>query len=258
MIFSIQRFIEDYLDSLGVDDRGQYAVALANLYDKYRSTSDPADFLKRMRRIRTTLFKKHPSLKRAEMEKRLLNRLDKKFQKKNADDRVEFPGGLLVEKRRLSKQRRSIRAILVSFVAAVEARAIDAFWDARTRGELRGKPESIAQALLAVFLKGTLGRDGYSVRELFSGIGYVDLAVFLTSRPHLIEVKILRGKFVGDQQLAQYMQSEERSRGWLLVLDARQLKFRVALPSKIKCSRGEIDVLVADINPTAPSKITAG
>jgi hypothetical protein len=48
MVFSIQRFIEDYLNKRRLNDADQYAVALANLYDDYRHGSSKDDFLQRM------------------------------------------------------------------------------------------------------------------------------------------------------------------------------------------------------------------
>ena len=49
--------------------------------------------------------------------------------------------------------RRSIAALLNEFRHAVEARAIDSFWISRKKRRLRARPETIAQALLAVFAK---------------------------------------------------------------------------------------------------------
>ena len=82
MVFSIQRFIEDYLNKRRIVDSDQYAVAVANLFDESRFDMSKQDFLLRMGRIKTSLFKQNRSLKRSEFESTLLSRLDAKFKKK--------------------------------------------------------------------------------------------------------------------------------------------------------------------------------
>ena len=67
----------------------------------------------------------------------------------------EFPGGLVAECGRLERQkRRSLPVLLGEFKQAVEAKALDGFWESRKKAKLRAKPEAIGQALLAIFLKG--------------------------------------------------------------------------------------------------------
>lgn len=254
MIFSIQRYIEDHLARRGIDDRDQYAVAIANLYDSCRAEASEDEFLARMRKTRTLLFRNNPSLDRAEFEAALLKRLDKKFQKKN-DAQPSFPGGVVREARQLRKNPRTIRRLVTAFKQAIEARAVDPFWKSRKKNNLRPKPENIAQALLAVFAKGVLGTDGLVLRELASGIGFVDVQILFGKTPHLIEVKILKGALTGDVQLATYMTTEGRSEGWLVLIDARSPARKSSLPSKLSVDAGTIHVVAVDINPPVPSKI---
>lgn len=56
---------------------------------------------------------------------------------------------------------------------------------------MRSRPEKIAQGLLAVFAKGVVGSDGLVLREIASGIGFVDVGVSFGGVLHLIELKIL-------------------------------------------------------------------
>jgi len=82
MIFSLQRYIEDYLVRRSLSDIDQYSVRLANLYDNDRSKSTDQDFLKRMKRIRTVLFLNNTGIDREDFEAALLKQLDSRFKKK--------------------------------------------------------------------------------------------------------------------------------------------------------------------------------
>ena len=103
----------------------------------------------------------------------------------------------------------------------MEAKAIDAFWRSRKNGTLEPSPEKIAQALLALFAVGALRNKAIVLRELRSGVGYVDLALIRSGVLHLLELKILRNSFRGAAQLQSYMETEQRREGWLVVFDAR-------------------------------------
>ncbi|MEO1019271.1 MAG: hypothetical protein AAFY56_16505 [Pseudomonadota bacterium] len=256
MIFSIQRFVEDYNARRNLEDVDQYAIKLANLYDAHRpGCSDKADFLKKMRRIRTSFFVAN-GLDRSAFEAQILGRLDRKFKKKiNPID--EFPGGVTTEKRRLISKPRSIGNILNEFKKGVEARAVDAFWKSRTQNKLRSKPETIGQTLIAMFIRGVLNGKGLAFREVGSGIGFVDIVVLLSTTPHLIELKMLKGKMTGASQIQTYMRTEGRNTGWLVLFDARPSHARTEeIPSHIDVLEGRIIVLTIDINPTPPSKKT--
>ena len=238
----------------GVPDSDQYSVRVASLYFEKREGNTYEDFLTKMRSVRTVSFKNAPTVDRSKFEKLLLKQLDGKFTKKKWSD-FQFPGGVHSERAKLCRKRASIGKIVASFKDAVEARAIDSFWESRKKGSLRSGPEKIAQGLFATFLYGVLKDRGLVVRELSSGIGFVDFAVLLTNVPHLVEMKVLTSKFTGVSQIATYMQNEKRQEGWLLVVDARPVNQRNENPQeKINLPQGTVRVVTIDINPDVPSK----
>ena len=63
--------------------------------------------------------------------------------------------------------------------------------------------------------------------------------IMLATVKHLVEMKVLRGKFTGPAQLASYMVDEDRREGWLVILDARKpsLKSRYRRLSKTRPER---------------------
>lgn len=255
MVFRIQRYLEDSFARRGLDDPDQYAVRLANLYDQRRAALSKEEFLTHMARLRSVFFRSNSIRPRGTFEQSLLTDLDRKFLKKNTttaiipvDDTVHHA------QRSLSGGRKTIRRLLEAIGAAIEARAIDAFWVSRSGSKLKPHPESIAQALLAVGLKGLLDGRGLILRELASGVGYVDVAVILSRTLHLIEVKILSREFTGIEQLDAYMTSEGRSVGWLMVMDARKPSKKAAIPERVSVPSGVINVITVDIHPIAPSK----
>lgn len=255
MLFAIQAYIEDFILRRNFNDSDGYAVHVSNLYFHKRLSLETKVFLRRMRRIRTVFFENNKIDNRAEFEQVLLERLDKKFKKNLLTVNHSFPGGLDLEKRRLQKlPRRTVLSLLRMFKQAVEAKAIDQFWLTRTQGKLRSRPEKIAQGLLAVFLKGILGDKGIALREIASGIGFIDIGVVLTRVLHIVELKVLTKSFIGPGQLEQYMRTEGRSQGYLLVVDALPPSKKIAVPDRIQTSAGTITVTVVDVNPLAPSK----
>ncbi len=265
MIFSIQHYLEDLFERRGLSDIDQYAVKLANLYGKFRHEVKRADFLRSMKRLRTVFFRNNPELDRSEYEESLLDLLDVRFSsKKKSNTRPDplpdlvrlFPGGVSNERARLHRRtRRTIHAIVSEFCRATEARAIDVFWQSRRRGKLNGRPEKIGQGLLAVFVSGVLSRstDGFVLREMLSGIGYVDVAVILSKTLHLVELKIIRSTFTGATQLQEYMRKEGRKEGWLIVFDARQASRRPPIARSTETGDGVVRIFVVDINPAPPS-----
>jgi hypothetical protein len=144
--------------------------------------------------------------------------------------------------------------MLEQFRRAVEARGVDSFWVSRAAGRLRGRPERIAQALLAVFVKGVIGNRGVVLREVASGVGFVDVGILLSRIMHLVELKVIRGSLKGASQLRQYMRTEGRRRGWLVVMDARRRDRRTPIQTRLATPGGTIDTIVVEINPEAPSK----
>lgn len=255
MLFTIQTFLEDYLSRRNISDPDGYAVRVANLYYHDRASMETNAFSRRMRRVRTLLFINNSGIKRAEFENELLARLDKKFKKKLGADELLFPGGTVLEQRRLRRRPRiTIEAILDEFRKAVEARAVDVFWESRKRGKLHRRPEKIAQGLFAVFAKAMIRDKGNIIREMLSGIGFVDVGVLISKGMHLVELKMLTGVFVGPDQLAHYMALEGRQRGHLIVIDARRPGKKADLPSTIRVPPGIVNVCLVDINPVAPSR----
>jgi ubiquitin C-terminal hydrolase len=81
MLFTIQAYLEDYLNRRNLADSDGYAVRLANLYFYQRSGLDTSQFLRKVRQIRTVLFVNNGIQDRADFEKALIDRLDKQFKK---------------------------------------------------------------------------------------------------------------------------------------------------------------------------------
>jgi hypothetical protein len=254
MIFSIQRFLEDHFERLGLLDVDQYAVSLANLYDRVRRTVSAASFLQSAHRIRTVFYRNNHRINRKEFEKSTLALLDQKFKKKATPQLETFPGGLHKERQQFKRRGRlTISSLLEAFKKAVESRAIDSFWVKRKIRQLRPHAETIGQGLLAVFSKGALSDDGLVWREVFSGIGFVDVVVVLSRTPHLIELKIMKNRYDGAAQLSTYMRTESRPVGWLVLFDARGNNHRTTIPNKTMVPAGVINNLIVDIDPVAPS-----
>lgn len=257
MIFEVQHFLEDYFHRRNLSDVDQYAVKLANLYARRRSTEKDSAFVTAMHRLQTVFYKNNPDADRASVERDILRRLDTKFQKKNlAGADPQFSAGFSTERAKLRRlPRRSMAAVLSSFKHAVEARAVDTIWESRAAGKLRPRPEKVAQGLLSVFvMKVVADGGGQLLRELASGVGFVDVVVMFGAVPHLVEMKILRGTFTGVAQLQAYMKTEKRTHGWLVVFDARAHGKRPALPTVIPTKAGTIRVVVIDVNPLPPSR----
>jgi hypothetical protein len=252
-IFSVQRFLEDHFERRGLTDVDQYAVRVANTFERIGSKVSDNSLAAELRHVRTAFFRRNHDLNRKEFELQLAAALRRRFKKKTLDPATnDFERGLAPTRARLRAQRRSIGALLSEFKLAVEARAVDGFWDSRTKRRLRAKPEKIAQSLLAVFAKGILGADALVLREIASGIGFVDVGISFGRVLHLIELKILKTRVTGPNQLATYMRTERRKSGWLLLIDVRGAGSSDAIPAVISTSAGRIRTLTVDVNPPAP------
>jgi hypothetical protein len=263
MIFSIQRFLEDHFSAAGWADRDQYAISLANLYDRRRARASRDEFLKLMHSAHTGFFKAN-RLDRSGTEERLLALLDRSFKKKVEANPgparlIPFERGLAGERRVIRRaKRRSMRLLLERFRHAVESAGIDMFWKSRLAGKLKPQPESIAQAALTIMLKGVLDAPGKVFREYNVGVGYVDIGVVLSTL-HVLELKVLKaGVLVGPEQLDKYLRDEGCRTGWLVVVDARRPTRKTPLPTRVKLTGGRrCHVISIDINPTPPSRIAA-
>jgi hypothetical protein len=133
---------------------------------------------------------------------------------------------------------------------------VNSFWDSRTKGKLRRRPEKLAQECLGLFASAKLEKRGAAIREATSGIGFVDVLVtFSSGLLHIIELKILKGKDIpGPAQLSTYMKHKRRKEGWLVFFDARSASGRKAVPPIFKRALGTIRTVLIDINPVPPSR----
>jgi len=253
-IFSVQHFLEDHFDRRGLSDVDQYAIRIANIFEQCGSGVSVARLGQEFRRVRTVFFRRNSVPDREGFETQLAGTLVKKFPKKkpNIPEFKRFEHALKSIRVEIRSRRRSMRYLITEFRSVVESRAVDAFWKSRRRHHLRAKPEKIAQGLLAVFAKGVLGGNGVVLREIASGIGFVDVGVLFGKVLHLIELKILKGKFTGAGQLATYMRTEGRREGWLLLVDVRAKRQGQDIPATINVPPGKIRTVVVSVNPPPP------
>jgi hypothetical protein len=262
VVFSIQRFLEDLFARGRHDDPDQYAIALANLYDRRRREGSREDFLGAMRKLRTSFFRVN-GLDRSDFEERLAKLLDQRFKKKLHENPgpgvpAEFETNLRATGRAVQRaKRRSIRALLQGYARSVESSGVEMFWDSRTKGRLKPKPETIARDSLAVAVRLVLGVDGLVLREFQLGTGFVDVGIVMSAL-HIVEMKILTAKFTGAKQLGHYLRLQGRREGWLVVIDARPPEKKAELPAMVELGgRRRAHVISADINPVAPSSESA-
>lgn len=133
---------------------------------------------------------------------------------------------------------------------------MNSFWESRTKGRLKNRPEKLGQELFGVFARTKLAARGSAIREGTSGIGFVDVLVtFSSGLVHVVELKMLKGKDIpGPAQLATYMNHKRRQEGWLVFFDARKPSAKHAVPTRFRTAPGTIRTLLIDINPVQPSK----
>lgn len=253
MIFSVQRLVDEYITRRGLADVDQYAVKVANLYDRMSAKPDVDSLAKTLATVHTVFFRRNQGIDRKQFEQALAVRLSQNVKKKTPDTELleGFRRGLSPW-RQAPQKRLSISDVLTRFKNAVESRAPDAFWISRKRGVLRPKAEKLAQALLAVFAKAILKSDGLVLREVASGIGFVDIGIVFGRVLHLVEIKILKGKLQGAGQLSHYMATECRRAGWLVLIDVRAFTNRDPIPSSIIDSSGPIRTVLIHVNPRPP------
>ena len=92
MVFSIQRFIEDYLVRLRLDGTDQYSVRVANLYEDRRCQFEYDEFLERVGRVRTVVFRNRPEIERWNVEEKLVKALDRRFKGKSNNSQQAAQG----------------------------------------------------------------------------------------------------------------------------------------------------------------------
>lgn len=152
--------------------------------------------------------------------------------------------------------RITIRTFLEEFKSSIEAEAVNSFWDSRTKGRLKHRPEKLGQELFGVFARTRLAGRGSAMREVASGVGFVDVLVtFSSGLVHIIEMKILRKQDIpGPAQVGTYMNHRRRREGWLVFFDARRSNAKKPVPTVFNRTSGTIRTIVIDINPTLPSR----
>jgi hypothetical protein len=95
VIFSVQRFLENYFHRCGLIDTDEYAINLATLYDGKRQGKTARFFLGAMKQLRTTFYRKNGQVRRQEFETKILNLLDREFKKKgHSSSQKRSPQGL--------------------------------------------------------------------------------------------------------------------------------------------------------------------
>jgi hypothetical protein len=252
-VFSVQRFLEDHFERRGLADLDQYAIRIANAFDRAGPIIGEEKLAQEFGRVRTVFFRRNVGVDRKSFERRLAATLRRRFPKKaHSTNLRDFVSGLARARARIRGRRLTVAALLAEFKRAVEARAIDSFWVSRRRHRPELRPEKIGQALLAVFARGVLGNSGFVLREIHSGVGFVDIGLSFNGILHLVELKMLRGELVGAEQLATYMRTEQRAVGWLVLFDARTGRRKGPLPTVIGTSAGRIRIVSIEVNPEAP------
>jgi hypothetical protein len=81
MIFSVQRYIEDYFQRRNLIDNDQYAVHVANSFAASMHQADDSQVLRSVHHIRTVFFKNNAHLERSAFELQLVQSLRSRFKK---------------------------------------------------------------------------------------------------------------------------------------------------------------------------------
>ncbi|MGI8408116.1 MAG: hypothetical protein ACR2L3_06365 [Actinomycetota bacterium] len=82
MIFAVQRYLEDHFKQRGLADVDQYAIRVANVFERLASGASEATLARELGRLRTAFFRRNPDLDRREFETRLVASLRRRFKKK--------------------------------------------------------------------------------------------------------------------------------------------------------------------------------
>jgi hypothetical protein len=81
-IFSVQHFLEDHFAQRNLTDIDQYAVHVANVFDRAATNATAQTLARQMSRLQTSFFRRNDSLKRKEFEQQLATTLLRRFKKK--------------------------------------------------------------------------------------------------------------------------------------------------------------------------------
>src|SRR5207244_3247710 len=71
MIFTVQRFLEDHFEQRGLADIDQYAVKVANLYERLPSDVSTEALVRELARLRTAFFRRNRAIDRKPFELKL-------------------------------------------------------------------------------------------------------------------------------------------------------------------------------------------
>lgn len=255
-MLEIQAIVEDFMHQISATDNDGYAQKLSTLFfENCLSHNTQEIFVEKARKIKTVFFVQNQNINKNVFLQMLSNKLFSTYKKKvpNIDGSIFAD----VVKKQTTIKRMSIGSLLEDFRYAIESRGINQFWKSRKDNTLQNHPEEIAQANLAVFTLGVLSNKSYGhvFREFASGIGYVDLGIQFSSTLHLLELKILKNKLIGPNQLAEYMKSEKRKISHLVVFDSRPPQEKTSISNQINVESGIVKIHLIDINPKAPSDL---
>src|SRR5437016_932045 len=125
MIFSVQRFLEDYFERRGFQDVDQYAIRVANVFERLSPSATAEALTQALAKVRTAFYRRNRQLVRGDFEAHLAASLRGRFKKKEHDPAVAvFEAALGPARSRLRGKRRSISVLLSEFKRAVESLAV--------------------------------------------------------------------------------------------------------------------------------------
>ena len=81
-IFSVQHFLEDHFAQRNLTHIDQYAVHVANVFDRAATNATAQTLARQMSRLQTGFFRRNDGLKRKEFEQQLATTLLRRFKKK--------------------------------------------------------------------------------------------------------------------------------------------------------------------------------
>jgi len=81
-VFSVQHFLEDHFEQRGLADIDQYAVRVANAFERVGVGATAESVARQIGRIHTAFFRRNTDLERREFEQQLASALLRRFKKK--------------------------------------------------------------------------------------------------------------------------------------------------------------------------------
>lgn len=150
----------------------------------------------------------------------------------------------------------TLAEVLQEFSHYVSETLVAAFWESKSR--LRKKPECLAQAILASFLKGRLPGDWRISLEQMAGVGRIDVFASLGEIRYVIEVKVLKNKSSSSattravRQLVQYLKAHSVEEGFLIIFSTSDAE-RSQVKTIHKVDDKVIHLIIVDIRYVIPS-----